>query len=83
MSPLLRIPLGLIVMGIGFLIVWKTETVFEWFGSNDWAEQKLGPGQSRFFYKLIGVGVGFLGIFIVTNIISDILGGIAGIFIRG
>ncbi len=81
MSVLLRVPLGLFVMCIGFLIVWKTETVYTWFGSIPFAEDKFGPGGSRFFYKLIGAGVVFIGIFIVTNIISDILEGFAGIFI--
>ncbi len=82
MSPLLRIPLGLVVMVVGFLIVWKTETVFEWFGTNDWAEEKLGVGQSRFLYKIVGLIIAFIGMFIATNIVSDILNGFAGIFVR-
>lgn len=82
MSALFRIPLGLLVIIIGFLIVWRTEMVFKWFGAVDFAEQKLGVGMSRFFYKLVGIGICFLGIFIATNIISDILESIANIFIR-
>ena len=77
MSPIVRIPLGLIVAGLGFLIVWKTEVVFGWVGPIDWAERKMG---TRLFLKLIGVLVAFVGIFIATNIISDILGGFASIF---
>jgi hypothetical protein len=77
MSPLFRIPLGLLIMVVGFLIVFKTETVFRWFGEIPFAEAKFGTGGSRFFYKLIGVLVTFIGIFVATNVISDILGSLA------
>ena len=82
MNPFLRVLLGLAVMVAGYFIVVKSETVFSWFGRIDWAEQKLGSGQSRLFYKLVGIGVAFLGIFIATNIIGDILASFAGIFVR-
>ncbi len=82
MNPILRVLLGLAVMVAGYFIVVKSETVLEWFGRIDWAEEKLGTGQTRLFYKLIGIGVAFLGIFIATNIISDILASFAGIFVR-
>jgi len=77
MSPFYRIPLGLIVMVIGFLMVKKTETLLEWFGEVQFAEDKFGPGGTRFFYKLLGVGITFIGIFIATNVISDVLTSIA------
>lgn len=82
MSPFWRIILGIIVMVLGIVMVFKSETLLEWFGENDWAEEKLGAGQSRFFYKLLGLLVAFFGIFIMTNIISDIFGGFAQLFIR-
>lgn len=77
MSPFLRVLLGLFVMIVGYFMVAKSEKVFEWFGQNEFAEKYLGYGGSRFFYKLIGILVVFIGIFIATNIISDILGGTA------
>ncbi|MFA4845330.1 MAG: hypothetical protein WC654_02120 [Patescibacteria group bacterium] len=77
MSTLLRIPLGLLIMVIGFLIVLKTEMFFSWFGEIPFAEAKFGAGGSRFFYKLIGLAITFIGIFVATNIISDILGSLA------
>ncbi len=77
MSPLLRIPLGLVIMVVGFLIVFKTEVIYTWFGDIPFAEEKLGTGMSRFFYKVIGVLVTFIGIFVATNVISDILGSVA------
>lgn len=73
MSLFLRIPLGLIVMVIGYLIVAKSEKIFEWFGENEFAEKYMGYGQSRTFYKLIGILIVFIGIFIATNVASDIL----------
>lgn len=77
MSPFLRIPLGLIVMVIGYFMVSKSEKMFEWFGENEFAEKYLGYGGSRFFYKIIGILVVFAGIFIATNVMSDILDGTA------
>jgi uncharacterized membrane protein len=77
MPLLLRIPLGLVIMVIGFLIVLKTETVYTWFGDIQFAEDKLGTGMSRFFYKIMGILITFIGIFVATNVISDILGSAA------
>ena len=82
MSPVVRIPLGLVVSAIGFLLVWKTEPVFNWTGAIDFAEQKLGTGQTRLFIKLVGLGVAFLGMLIAANIISDILTSFASLFVR-
>ena len=79
MSPFIRIPLGLVVMVIGFFMVAKTAKFMEWFGRIPFAEDKFGQGGSYFFYKLLGTLIVFLGIFISTNIISDILGDLAGI----
>ena len=83
MSDSLRILLGLAVMIAGFLMVWKTEAIFSWTGQIDFAESKLGVGGTRLFLKIVGTGVVFLGIFIATNIISDILTAFAGVFTRG
>jgi hypothetical protein len=79
MSPFIRIPLGIAVMFVGFLMVKKTDVVLSWFGPVPFAEEKFGAGGSRFFYKLLGVGFSFLGIFIATNVISGILEDVAGI----
>lgn len=77
MPPWIRVPLGLGVMVIGYLIVKKTEVVFGWFGTNDFAEKTFGEGGSRFFYKLIGIFIVFIGMMIATNVISDMLTSIA------
>ncbi len=70
-------------MIVGFFMVWKTEAIFSWTGQIDFAENKLGTGGTRLFLKLIGLGVVFLGIFIATNIISDILTTFVSVFTRG
>lgn len=77
MHPVWRIILGLIVMAIGFFFVKKTSVVFGWFGQVRWAEEKLGYGSSRFFWKVIGVIIAFMGIAIATNLVSDMLSGAA------
>jgi hypothetical protein len=82
MSPFFRIPLGLIVMVVGFYMVAKTGKFMEWFGRVPFAEQKFGQGGSYFFYKLLGTVIVFIGIFIATNIITDILGDLACLLTR-
>ena len=79
MSLLVRIPLGLIVMVVGFYMIKKTDVFFGGFGRIPFAEDKFGQGGTRFFIKILGIIVVFAGIFIITNIASDILGGLAGV----
>ena len=79
---IVRILIGLAVMAFGFLIVWKTPAFQGFFGENAWAERVIGPGGTSTFYKLFGVGVSFLGMFIATNLISEILAGVVGLFVR-
>ncbi len=77
MSIFLRIPLGLAVMVVGYLMVRKTEVVVSWFGRVPFAEDKFGTGGSYFFYKLLGIAFVFIGAAIATNVISSWLGSIA------
>ncbi len=79
---ILRIIVGLFTVALGFFMVWKTVLFQDFFGANAWAERKLGPGGTRSFYKLLGVGVAFLGMLIATNVISGIIESTVGIFIR-
>ena len=60
-------------MFIGFMIVKRTDVIHSWLGYNDFAERTFGQGGSYFFYKLIGVLLVFVGIFIATNVASDLL----------
>ncbi len=67
-------------MVVGFCMVKYTEKFLEWFGTIEFAEEKLGG--SRVGYKLLGTLIVFIGIFTATNVISDILGSFAGLFAR-
>jgi len=69
---------------IGILIVIKTEWIVQNFGTNAWAEAKFGfSGGSRIFYKLIGLGIIFIGFIIMTGMWEGFLMGTVGkIFVR-
>ena len=74
MSPLTRILIGLGVIIVSFLAVWKTETVQSIFGRNDWAERTLGVGQTKTFYKMVAVGTMMLGAIILTDVVDILFG---------
>ena len=78
-----RVLLGILITAIGFLVVWRSEKVFRFFGRSSWAEKYLRyEGGSHLFYKLVGVAIIFLGLFIISNIWTDIMRGITGIFVQ-
>lgn len=68
MNIFLRILIGLAIAGGGAYMVLKTETILGFFGTVDWAEQKLGGGGSRLFYKLLGIIICFVGFMVATNL---------------
>ncbi len=70
----MHIVVGLIMVAVGFLLVWKTEWLVENFGHVDWAEQHLGSdGGTRLFWKLIGILIILIGFGTLTGIFQDIL----------
>ena len=73
-----RIVIGLAIIFAGFHMVWKTELYLEFFGRSEFAETKFGPGGTRLFYKLIGIGVCFIGAFVATNLIQQMIIGVFG-----
>jgi hypothetical protein len=77
-----RILLGLVVIAVGFHMVWKTVVYQDWIGRIDFAEEKIGPGGTNTFLKMCGAAVCLIGIAITTNLISDILNSLVGVFIR-
>lgn len=82
MNVFLRVLIGIAVMAFGFFFVQRTDKFQSWFGQNDWAEEKFGPGGTRTFYKLMGALICVIGVFIATNIASDVLTSLASIFGR-
>lgn len=77
-----RILLGLLIAGFGFLLVWKTVNFLDIVGRIDWAEEKLGPGGTTTFLKLLGIGFVFIGFIVVTNLHVGILSSFASLFVR-
>ncbi len=73
-----RIIIGLIIVLVGFHMVWKTEFYLDFLGRSEFAETKIGPGGTRLFYKLLGSLVCFLGILVMTNVIQGIIIGVFG-----
>ena len=75
----MRYILGILAVLVGVGMVLKTEWLIENFGTNDWAEAKLGTsGGSRLLYKLIGLAIIFIGFLLITNMFQDFLMGTVG-----
>lgn len=62
-----RIIGGLLCVGIGFVIVWKTRKFIDAFGGIDWADRKFGGGGTALMYKMIGIIVILVGFLWLTN----------------
>jgi hypothetical protein len=59
---------------IGGWMVIQTEKMLNWFGPNEWAEQKFGMyGGSRLFYKMLGLIIIIVSTMMVTGWAEDIL----------
>lgn len=67
MSTVLRILIGLGLVGFGAFMVIRTATIVAFFGVVDWAEAKLGGGGTNLFYKLIGIVLCIVGFIVATN----------------
>ena len=63
--------------GVAFIL--KTEWFVQNFGTNAWAEDKLGTsGGTRLMYKLLGIIFIFLGFLAITNMLQGFLLGTVG-----
>ena len=66
--------LGIIITGIGYLVVWKSEWILTNFGGVGFAEKHLSTeGGSRLFYKLIGFILIIIGILVATDLMNNFL----------
>jgi hypothetical protein len=81
MGLFLRILIGAVIAAAGTFFVLKTEVILGFFGTVDWAERKLGGGGSRLFYKLIGIGLCFIGFMVMTNLWGNFLEWTLGSFL--
>lgn len=75
-----RILIGLVLVILGFIIVWKTRKFIEFFGTSAWAETKLGGGGTSLLYKGIGIVLIFIGFMWATNLWSAFLEATLGSF---
>lgn len=80
----MRYFVGIVATLIGVGMILKTEWLIENFGTSAWAEEKMSTsGGSRMLYKLIGLGLIFVGFMLITNMFQSFLMGTIGrIFIR-
>ncbi len=52
---------GFLAIGVGVVLVLKSEWLVENFGRIDWAEQHLSTeGGTRIFWKLVGIAIIFI-----------------------
>ncbi len=73
----MRYVVGIIIIGIGFLVTWKAEWLVNNLGRIPWAEQHLGTeGGTRMFYKLLGILIIILTFLYMGGILESILRGI-------
>lgn len=77
---IVNILIGLILVAIGFVLVWKTRKFIEFFGTSAWADAKLGGGGTSLLYKAIGLVLIFVGFMWATNLwgafLESMLGGL-------
>lgn len=73
----MRYVIGIICIGIGFLLVWKADWMMNNFGRIAWAEEKLGmEGGTRLLYKLIGITIIVFAFLYMSGILEGILSSI-------
>lgn len=75
----MNIIIGIVIALIGIGMIIKTEWIVQNFGTNAWAEAKLGyNGGSRLLYKFIGLCAIFIGFLFITNLFNGFLVGTVG-----
>lgn len=77
-----RVIIGILIVAVGTVLIFKSEWFYQNFGSIAWAENNLGSsGGSRLMYKLIGLAAIFVGMLIATNLMGElIMGTLGGLF---
>jgi len=72
---MLQYIVGFGVIGLGFMMVWKSDWFVQNFGASQWAEEHMG---SYMFYKLLGVTGIVAAVLLMTGALGDIVLGIFG-----
>lgn len=68
---LVRILIGLVITGVGFLIVKKPEIAWDFIGDSEFA-QRFFRGGNLGFYRLLGVAICIAGLLVITNLYGQI-----------
>lgn len=68
MNIIFRIIIGIILVGIGTAMVWKTASFRDFFGNIPFAEKYLGGGGTNIFYKTLGIVIILVGFLWATNL---------------
>lgn len=80
----MRFFIGVILVLGGFIITWKSEWLFQNFGTIPFFEKFFhSSGGGRFGYKIIGILFLFAGILAITNLHAAILTKFAQLFTPG
>lgn len=69
---------GFIAVALGFLVVWKSEWIYQNFGTVDWAELHLSGG-TRLFWKLMGIALIVLSFLVMGGVVQSFL---LAVFVR-
>lgn len=86
MLPGMRFIWGLLLVALGFFMVWKTTWFMDLFGRIPWAEQHLttsfgtGLGGSWMWYKLLGILVIVAAIMYMTGTLQILVINLLGSF---
>ncbi len=68
----------LILLGIGLLMIIKTEGMVRATGEIGWAQRHLGGAGTYTLYKLVGLAIILIGMMYVTGLFQNLLGGLLG-----
>ena len=75
----MRIFLGFLIIIVGFFFIWKAYWIVSYFGRIEWAEEKLSlSGGTKFFWKMFGLLIIFLGFLTIFNLLGGIILSIFG-----
>jgi len=70
----MRILVGILLLAFGAFMTIKSEGFYNTIGPVAWAERYLGlEGGSRLFYKLLGILISMVGVFMITGLLEGIL----------
>ncbi len=70
---LTQILVGLLMVIVGFLMVWKPNWFVEMIGHQAWAEKVFGYGNDDTAVRMIGIIAIFLGFLTMTGLIGGLI----------